>query len=306
MDAWVFPGQGSQASGMGAGLTGAEADRTFGSASSILGWDVRAVCEAGPEEYLRTTEIAQPALLTVCVAAARTLAARGLRPDLVAGHSVGEFAALVAAGLLSFDDALRAVIVRAGGMARAGRDHPGAMAAVLGLGLEGVEALCTRAGDVVVANVNGDEQVVISGTLDGIERARSLARSTGAKRVMPLNVSVAAHSPLMAPAADDLAHALRSMTFEHPAVPFASGFTGAFVDDPAELPSLLAAGVTGRVRWVETVHALAAAGAERFVEVGPGSVLSGLIRRIVPDAIVVQAGNAEAFAALVGSSHAVR
>jgi [acyl-carrier-protein] S-malonyltransferase len=280
---WVFPGQGSQAVGMATGEA-QPAVETWGTAREILGWDLRSVCMHGPAELLSSTTVAQPAILTASVAAARALEATGLIPDLVAGHSVGELAALVVARALTFEDALRVVTVRASAMARAGEDLPGSMAAIIGMPADRVATICSETpGIVVVANVNTGDQIVISGEEVAVRAAGESARAAGARRVIPLAVSVAAHSPLMTSAAEQLARALASVTVLEPSIPFVSCLSGRFVGSPEEIKSELVRAMTHPVDWPACVQALRTAGSELFVEVGPGRVLSGLIRRIVPD-----------------------
>ena len=284
MISWVFPGQGSQSVGMGEGEA-QPAIETWEIAREILGWDLRSVCLHGPAELLASTTVAQPAILTASVAAGRALEATGLMPDLVAGHSVGELAALVVARALSFEEALHVVMVRASAMARAGGDRPGSMAALIGLPAERVTTICSETpGVVVVANVNTADQIVISGEDAAVQTAGEIARAAGARRVIPLAVSVAAHSPLMRPAAEELERALASVTLLEPAIPFASCITGDFVSAPDEIKRELVRAMTDPVDWVACVETLRAAGTDLFVEVGPGRVLSGLVRRIVPDA----------------------
>lgn len=286
MISWVFPGQGSQSVGMGVGEA-QPAIETWEIAREILGWDLRSVCLHGPAELLAGTTVAQPAILTASVAAARALEATGLMPDLLAGHSVGELAALVVARALTFEDALRVVTVRAGAMARAGEVRPGHMAALIGLPADRVTTICLETpGVVVVANVNTADQIVISGEEEAVRIAGESARAAGARRVIPLAVSVAAHSPLMSPAAEELERALASVTLLEPSIPFASCITGDFVSAPDEIKRDLLRAMTDPVDWVACVKTLRTAGTDLFVEVGPGRVLSGLVRRIVPDARV--------------------
>jgi [acyl-carrier-protein] S-malonyltransferase len=302
MIAWIFPGQGSQASGMADGFTGATANDVFAKAEAILGWDVRAACRDLDDEHLRATEVAQPAIFTVSVAAAGTLEAAGIVPEAVAGHSVGEFAALVAAGAISFEDGLRAIVARADAMARAGEARPGGMAAVIGMPLDQIQAiLASIGGEVVVANINGSDQVVISGPHSVLSEASRALVAGGARRVISLPVGVAAHSPLMAAAAADLAQALEAVRFKPLLVPFASGLSGRLHTDVAEVPRLLFGALTQPVRWTDCVHSLARAGVDRAVEVGPGRVVSGLVRRIDPAIQLSQVGNAAEAAALAAA-----
>jgi [acyl-carrier-protein] S-malonyltransferase len=298
MIAWVFPGQGSQQIGMAGGLRSGPARETFAEASEVLSWDVAKACDAGPPERLDSTEVTQPAVFIVSIAAARSLEARGLRPEAVAGHSVGELTAMTVAGSIRFEDALRAVAARGTAMRRAGRAHPGGMAAVVGLSAARVEELCAEASGLVgAANLNGPEQVVISGENTAIADVAARVREEGG-RVIRLKVSVAAHSPLMGPVRDVLADALRDVSWSPPHVPFFSSVTGRRHDQPDELVDLAVRGVTEPVRWMDAVHAMGEEGVDMFVEVGPGTVLSGLIRRIAADAETVQAGDDAAIESL--------
>jgi [acyl-carrier-protein] S-malonyltransferase len=292
MIAWIFPGQGSQAAGMAAKLESPAAFGVFESAGEAIGWNVRAACVEWSDEQLAPTVVAQPAILATSLAAAATLAERGLQPDLVAGHSVGELAALVVAGCLEPRDACRLVGIRATAMAGAGEAQAGSMAAILGLDPETVADLCASAiGEVVVANINAPGQVVVSGESAAVAIVCASARAAGARRVIPLNVSVAAHSPAMRPAEDALRDALGGVEIRAPHVPFFSCSAAARLHDPRSIAASLAAGITRPVRWTETVGAMTAAGADHFVEVGPGEVLTGLIRRIAPDARTAHVGS---------------
>jgi [acyl-carrier-protein] S-malonyltransferase len=245
--------------------------------------------------------MSQPAILTVSVAVARTLQEAGVFPDAVAGHSVGEFAALVASEAVSFEDSLRAVTVRAEAMARAGRSRPGAMAAILGLPAGEVERICrgfSRAAGI--AAINGPAQIVVSGESDAVDGVAAAARTAGARRVVRLDVSVAAHSRLMEPAVGELRRALTETMISPPRVPFTSCVSARPADDPSEIVDLLCGALTRPVRWVEVVRALTGNGATRFYEVGPGRVLAGLMRAIVPEADVTPVGDDDAVAALTG------
>jgi [acyl-carrier-protein] S-malonyltransferase len=290
---WVFPGQGSQFVGMAEGLDG-PAGEVFAVASEALGWDVLRVCSEGPEERMNATEVTQPAIFTASVAASRTLMAMGLAPDLVAGHSVGEFAALTVSGALSLRDAVQAVAIRAEAMRRCGRTRPGGMAAVIGLPPEEVEALCVAVeGDVGPANYNAPDQVVVSGEDRALAEAAARARAAGA-RVIRLRVSIAAHSALMQPARDRLAGALQDVMWSPPLIPVVSGVTGRAHEDAEELAELAVDGVTSPVRWLDCVRTLGRLETGLFVEVGPGEVLSGLIRRTIPEARTVHVGDRSA------------
>ncbi|MGH7586992.1 MAG: ACP S-malonyltransferase [Gemmatimonadota bacterium] len=284
--AFQFPGQGSQAVGMGAALADAypEARAAFQEADEILGFSLSTVCWEGPEERLRATENAQPALLAHSVAVVRVLSGRGVRPDWAAGHSLGEFSAHVAAGSVAFDDALRLVRARGEAMAEAGRSSPGSMAAVLGLDDTAVAALCRairRKGEVLEpANFNAPGQVVISGSREAIRRAVDEARDHGARKAVELPVSGAFHSPLMAPAAARLAEVLSGVELRAARIPVVANVDAAPVTEPAAIRSRLLEQLTAPVRWTACVERLRELGAVRFLEPGPGAVLTGLLKRI--------------------------
>lgn len=285
--AFVFPGQNSQYAGMGRDL--AEkfdvARRTFEEADEALGFSISRLCFEGPEEQLRLTEYQQPAICTVSVAALRVLAERGIEPALVAGHSLGEYAANVAAGSLAFADAVRTVRQRGRFMQEAVPAGQGAMAAVLGLSSEAAARACDDAAAetqniVSAANFNSPEQTVISGEAAAVERAAALCKERGAKRVMMLQVSAPFHCALMQPAQDRLAELLRALAFGRPRVPVAVNADATLVSNAERLRDALIRQVTGTVRWVECARLLAGEGATQFVEVGPGKVLCGLMRQI--------------------------
>jgi [acyl-carrier-protein] S-malonyltransferase len=287
--AFVFPGQGSQKVGMGRAWAEAhpEARAAFDEASAALGLDLARLCWAGPEEELQLTANTQPAILTVSVAIDRVLAARGLRPDSLAGHSLGEYSAHVAAGTLTLGDAVRLVRERGRLMQEAVPVGTGAMAAILGLDPEAVAAVAAEAaaGEVcAVANYNSPEQTVIAGHKAAVERAMALAKARGAKRALPLPVSAPFHCALMAPARAGLAPRLAATDFRDPARPVVVNIDAAPVATGVAARLALERQIDGPVRWVESVRHLATVLAvRRFVEVGPGAVLSGLIRRIAPD-----------------------
>jgi [acyl-carrier-protein] S-malonyltransferase len=301
--AFVFPGQGSQAPGMG--LDFAEFDEAAADlyqwASACLGWDLAETLRMASPDELRQTYIAQPAIFCVSVAALRALEAAGVpRPAYVAGHSLGEFSALVAAGALSFEAGLLLVARRAEAMQRAADARPGSMSSVLGLSAEGVEmAVEATAQDQVlaVANDNAPGNVVVSGEWAALERLPAAAKELGAKRVVPLNVGGAFHSPLMAPAVEVFEPHLAAAPLRDPAIPVVANATAEPVTDAEELRRLLARQLTGRVRWTESVRRMATLGVDTFIEVGPGTVLSGLIRRTVEGTRVLAAGDAEGVAA---------
>jgi [acyl-carrier-protein] S-malonyltransferase len=283
--AFFFPGQGSQAVGMGKELADKYpiARRTFEEADEALGYKLSQVCFEGPEEKLRMTEVTQPAILTVSAAALRVLQEKGVNPGFVAGHSLGEYSAHVAAGTLSFADAVRTVRNRGQYMQEAVPVGVGAMAAILGMDLEKVTAVCTDAAQGAVcepANINSAEQIVISGHAAAVERATKLASERGAKRAIMLSVSAPFHCSLMKPAQDRLSADLRSVTFQKPVIPVVCNVDAAIVDDPDSSRDALVRQVTGSVKWDQSVRLLIAKGAQIFVEVGPGKVLSGLMRQI--------------------------
>ncbi|HEY3398294.1 MAG TPA: ACP S-malonyltransferase [Armatimonadota bacterium] len=286
---FIFPGQGSQFVGMAADLA---ADfpvvaATLAEANETLGLDLAQIMGEGPAEALTATENAQPALLTHSVALTRVLAEAGVEPSLVAGHSLGEYSALVAAGALSFPAALQLVRARGLAMATAGATAGGAMAAIIGLDDAAVEQAVSEAaqeGLVVVANYNSPGQVVISGEAAAVARAGELAKAAGARGALPLKVSGAFHSPLMAPAAAELAPVLEAAPLNDARVPVVSNIDAEPRQAAAELREALARQITGSVRWTESVRRMIAAGGECFVEVGPGDVLTKLMKRIDPEA----------------------
>jgi [acyl-carrier-protein] S-malonyltransferase len=285
MIAFQFPGQGSQSVGMGAALADAypEARAVFDEGDDALGFEISRLCWEGPIEQLTETENAQPALLVHSVAVTRVLVARGVTPDAAAGHSLGEFSAHVAAGSIAFADAMRLVHQRGKAMASAGRKEPGAMAAILGLDGEHVQALCDAARSNQVlkpANYNSPGQIVISGSVEAVRRAIELAPDHGAKRAIELNVSGAFHSPLMAAAADALEEALAEVDMRPAQIPVVANVDATPVTEPSEIRRYLLDQLTTPVRWVDCVIALRDLGARTFVEPGAGGVLTGLLRRI--------------------------
>lgn len=286
MIAAVFPGQGSQKPGMGKDLHDAfpEARAAFDAVSEATGLDVRRVCFELDEETLRRTDNAQIALYTCGVAAYRTFESRGPKADAFAGHSVGEYAALAAAGVVSIEDGARLVQRRGELMAQSGSTRLGGMAAVLGLERPALEEVCARAtqdGEVaVIANDNCPGQLVISGDKAAVDRAGALAGEAGAKRVLPLNVSGAFHSPLMEEAARAMGTALAGVTFTASAGEVVANVTASSQEDPSAWPQLLEAQLKSPVRWTESIHTLIAGGHTSFIEFGVGEVLCGLVRRI--------------------------
>jgi [acyl-carrier-protein] S-malonyltransferase len=283
--AFLFPGQGSQAVGMGKDLAEhhASARRTFEEADEALGYKLSQLCFDGPEEQLRLTEITQPAILTTSIAVWRVLKEKGMRPSFVAGHSLGEYSAHVASGTLNFPDAVRAVRNRGKYMQEAVPFGVGAMAAILGMELEKVDALCVDAAQHEVcqpANINSPDQIVISGNTPAVERAAKLATERGAKRAVMLPVSAPFHCSLMKPAQDRLESDLAALTFLKPEIPVACNVDAALVDTADAARSALVRQVTGSVKWEQSMHLLIAQGVDRFIEVGPGKVLCGLMRQI--------------------------
>lgn len=283
--AFLFPGQGSQAVGMGKELAEkySIARQTFDQADEALGYKLSQLCFEGPEDQLRLTEITQPAILTASVAAWRVLCEKGLQPAFVAGHSLGEYSAHVAAGTLSFADAARTVRNRGKYMQEAVPVGVGAMAAILGMDLEKVAAVCRDAAQGEVcepANINSPEQIVISGHAAAVERATKLADERGAKRAKILPVSAPFHCSLMKPAQDRLAHDLRSIAFAKPGVPVVCNVDAALLEDADRSRDAVIRQVTGAVKWDQSMRLLIAQGVQTFVEVGPGKVLCGLMRQI--------------------------
>lgn len=301
--AFVFPGQGSQAVGMGKDLADSYpvAADVFERADTVLGYSISDMCFGGPEEDLKQTINTQPALFVTSVAALQVARQLGLSPTFAAGHSVGEYAAVYAAGGFDFGTGLWLVKHRAELMQQTGFENPGAMAAILGLSPEQVHEVVSKASDtgiVVAANLNSPIQTVISGETGAVARASETASEMGAKRVVPLNVSGAFHSPLMSGAADALAQDLAKAQISDLAFPVVANVTAEFEIAASEVRSNLAKQITGSVRWVESVQKLVDAGVEAFVELGPGSVLAGLIKRIAPEIPVYSAGDRAGFEAL--------
>jgi [acyl-carrier-protein] S-malonyltransferase len=274
----------------------------YGWASTCLGWDLTKMLESASPDELRQTYIAQPAIFAVSVAALGALGEAGIRPAFVAGHSLGELSALVAASALSFEAGLTLVARRAEAMQRAADARPGSMSSVLGLSVEGVEmaVAAARDGDVLaIANDNAPGNVVVSGEWPALERLPSAAKELGAKRVVPLSVGGAFHSPLMAPAAEVFRSFLSAAPLKDPAIPVISNATAEPVTTAEDLRELLARQLTGPVRWTESVRRLADLGVDTFIEVGPGTVLSGLIKRTVKGVRALSAGDAQGVATVV-------
>lgn len=297
--AFVFPGQGSQAVGMGRDLAAAfpEARQTFEEADDILGFSLSKLIWDGPEADLNDTLNTQPALFAHSLAAYRVFCARqpGLAPVFMAGHSLGQLSAVAAAGALCFADGLRLVRRRGELMKRAGEENPGGMAAILNLDIPTLDRVCAEASTadevVQVANDNSPGQVVISGAKPALERALELAKAAGARRAIPLAVSIAAHSPLMTCILPDWDAAVQAANFSDAAIPVVGNVACAPLTRAADLRADVLAQMTSRVRWTESVRWLRAQGVTTFAETGTGSVLTGLIKRIEPEALTLSLGN---------------
>jgi [acyl-carrier-protein] S-malonyltransferase len=283
--AFIFPGQGSQSVGMGVALTErfAEARTAFEQASQVLNCDLLKACQEGPDDRLRQTDVAQPALYVTGYAAFAVLRSMGITPDAVAGHSIGEYAALASAGVFGFTEGLDLVRERGLLMQTASQEHPGGMVAVIGLPRDAIEAMCRNVQEVhgtcVAVNFNSPEQVVVAGEKKAIE-AFSTAAAEGAKRVIPLNVVGAFHSPLMKEAAIRMKSYLSRVTFRQATCPVAMNVDGQLHSDPADIQTTLAQQLDHSVEWVKTIESLKVSGCSDFVECGSGRVLSGLLKRI--------------------------
>ncbi|MBS1509841.1 MAG: ACP S-malonyltransferase [Bacteroidetes bacterium] len=289
--AYIFPGQGSQFSGMGKNLydNNPLAKELFIQANDILGFDIASIMFTGTDEDLKQTNVTQPAVFLHSVVAYKTI--EGAQPDMVAGHSLGEFSALVANNTLSFEEALKLVSIRAKAMQKACEQTPSTMAAVLALADEKVEEICAAVSAetnevVVAANYNCPGQLVISGSLKGIEVACERMKAAGAKRALVLPVGGAFHSPLMLPAKQELAAAIEAATFNTPSCPVYQNVVAKAVTDAAAIKQNLIDQLTGAVRWTQSVQSMVADGATQFTEAGPGKVLQGLVQKINKEMVV--------------------
>ena len=289
MKAYMFPGQGSQFPGMAKDLydTNHVARDMFDRANEILGFDITDIMFNGTAEDLKQTKVTQPAVFLHSVILAKCCP--DFKPDMVAGHSLGEFSALTAAGALDFEDGLRLVSIRAHAMQKACEENPGTMAAILALPTDTVESICEETeGVVVAANYNCDGQIVISGSVDAITAASEKMKEAGAKRALILPVGGAFHSPLMQPAADELATGIESVEFKEPVCPVYQNVTAQPTTDPTVIKKNLLAQLTAPVKWTQTVENMLADGATAFVESGPGKVLQGLVTKIAGNRAAVE------------------
>jgi [acyl-carrier-protein] S-malonyltransferase len=294
--AFLYPGQGSQKVGMGADLLASDPDlydRYLDMADEVSGLPVRKLSLAGPMDELTRTEVAQPALFALALAVTEAAREAGLNPDYVAGHSLGEYTAAVASGALSWEDGIRLVSERGRLMAEVQSERPGAMAAVLGLDADAVAELCKNAsdgtGEVTLANLNSPTQIVVSGEMAAVDRVVEMAAGAGAQRALRLPVGAAFHSPMMEPVQSKLAALMETMAWNDPVVPLVANYSGEPVTDAESVRSALVTQIASPVRWVDCVTTLVNSGVRTFVELGSGRVLSGLVKKIAPEAQIVAA-----------------
>lgn len=288
MNAYMFPGQGSQFPGMAKDLyeSNATARELFDRANEILGFNITEIMFNGTADELKQTRVTQPAIFLHSVILAKC--SPDFKPDMVAGHSLGEFSALTAAGALDFEDGLRLVSIRAHAMQKACEANPGTMAAILALSTDKVEAICAEVDGVVVpANYNCEGQIVISGSVEAVTEASEKMKAAGARRALILPVGGAFHSPLMQLAADELAAGIESVKFNEPVCPVYQNVTALPTTDPLEIKKNLLAQLTAPVKWTQTVMNMVADGASDFIEVGPGKVLQGLVSKIASNRVSV-------------------
>ena len=287
--AYIFPGQGSQFPGMAKDLyeSNETAREMLEKANDILGFRITDIMFEGTAEDLKQTKVTQPAIFLHSVVLAKCMP--DFRPDMVAGHSLGEFSALVAAGAMDFEEGLKLVSIRAQAMQKACETVPGAMAAVLALPAEKIEEICASCeGTVVAANYNCDGQIVISGEKEAVAKACALMKEAGAKRALPLPVGGAFHSPLMEPARAELAEGIEKAIFHTPICPVYQNVTAAATSDPSEIKANLLAQLTSPVRWTQSVRNMLKDGASHFIEVGPGKVLQGLVAKISKEPVDIE------------------
>jgi [acyl-carrier-protein] S-malonyltransferase len=301
---FVFPGQGSQVVGMGRDFFDAydEIKKLYDEASKALGYDVASLSFSGPADELNKTFRTQPCLLTASIAAYRVLGLRNISPDAVAGHSLGEYSALVAAGSISFADAVRITELRGNIMQSAVPEGKGLMAAIMGLDRKAVDSLCRSVteGHVAAANYNCPSQVVVSGEKTAVERLAVLAKEAGAKRALPLAVSVPSHCALMEEAGKKFEDVLKEFEIKDAVVPFVNNVDAKFLTAAADIRKSLVRQLSQSVLWEDCIKTIASRGIMTFIETGPGKVLSGLIKRIEPDAVVFNVDNVESLNKTVG------